>query len=72
MEYRKIPVPGKIAEQMNQFVAVGNEDSKLVDLMRLLRRWCAESERPVVLMIDEVDSATNNQVFLDFLEDWLR
>ena len=67
MEYRQILVPGKIAEQMNQFVAAGNEDSKLVDLMRLLRRWCAESERPVVLMIDEVDSATNNQVFLDFL-----
>lgn len=26
-----------------------------------------ESVRPVVLMIDEVDSAANNQVFLDFL-----
>ena len=26
-----------------------------------------KSEKPIVLMIDEVDSATNNQVFLDFL-----
>lgn len=26
-----------------------------------------EQERPIVLIIDEVDSATNNQVFLDFL-----
>lgn len=67
LEYHQILVPSKIAEQMNQFVAAGKEDSKLVDLMRLMRRWCAESERPVVLMIDEVDSTTNNQVLLDFL-----
>lgn len=25
------------------------------------------SDKPIVLIIDEVDSATNNQVFLDFL-----
>ena len=34
-----------------------------VDLQRLMRA----SARPLVLIIDEVDSATNNQVFLDFL-----
>lgn len=28
---------------------------------------CKNSPRPVVLMIDEVDSASNNQVFIDFL-----
>lgn len=28
---------------------------------------CAASDKPVVLMIDEIDSASNNQVFLDFL-----
>lgn len=28
---------------------------------------CEASEKPIVLMIDEVDSASNNQVFLDFL-----
>lgn len=28
---------------------------------------CADAAKPVVLMIDEVDSAANNQVFLDFL-----
>ena len=32
-----------------------------------LSTMCAESQRPVVLMIDEVDSASNNQVFIDFL-----
>lgn len=32
-----------------------------------LSRICGASEKPIVLMIDEVDSAVNNQVFLDFL-----
>lgn len=36
-------------------------------LFECLSDWCAKSEKPVVLLIDEVDSASNNQVFLDFL-----
>ena len=36
-------------------------------LFRALRSWLKASKLPVVLIIDEVDSATNNQVFLDFL-----
>jgi hypothetical protein len=32
-----------------------------------LSGWCGESKKPIVLIIDEVDSASNNQVFLDFL-----
>ncbi len=39
----------------------------LTDLFNWLSELCAASSRPVVLMIDEVDSASNNQVFLDFL-----
>lgn len=37
------------------------------NLFVFLSRLCASAEKPVVLIIDEVDSATNNQVFLDFL-----
>lgn len=32
-----------------------------------LSQICEMSERPVILIIDEVDTASNNQVFLDFL-----
>lgn len=32
-----------------------------------ISRFCRKSPKPVVMMIDEVDSASNNQVFLDFL-----
>jgi hypothetical protein len=39
----------------------------LGDLFSVLSDWCDEAEKPIVLIIDEVDSASNNQVFLDFL-----
>ncbi len=41
--------------------------SGLRKLFLYLSRLCASAAKPVVLIIDEVDSATNNQVFLDFL-----
>ena len=67
LEYCQIHVPNHIVDRMKRFITDQKEDNKLEDLMRLIRRWCSESEKPVVLTIDEVDSATNNQVFLDFL-----
>ena len=53
----------------HQFMNLANEDGKLVlnDIFRLFDKWCKDNLKPVVLIIDEVDSATNNQVFLDFL-----
>lgn len=41
--------------------------SGLKKLFVYLSELCASSPRPIVLIIDEVDSASNNQVFLDFL-----
>lgn len=40
---------------------------KMRFLFDVLEDWCAVSEKKLVLVIDEVDSATNHQVFLDFL-----
>lgn len=39
----------------------------LVDMFMCLSEVCAAANKPIVLIIDEVDSASNNQVFLDFL-----
>lgn len=36
-------------------------------LFEYLCKICATAEKPLILMIDEVDTASNNQVFLDFL-----
>lgn len=65
-EYGLLHIPEELLAQFNSFVS-NKEDNKLEDLMRVLRRWCKQAGRPIVLLIDEVDSATNNQVFLDFL-----
>ena len=45
----------------------GNYDAGLKELFVQLSRLCSGSPRPLVLMIDEVDSASNNQVFVEFL-----
>ncbi len=37
------------------------------EMFRRISSFCEMSPKPVVMMIDEVDSASNNQVFLDFL-----
>ena len=39
----------------------------LKELFLGLSNMCKYSRHPIVLMIDEVDSASNNQVFIDFL-----
>lgn len=40
---------------------------ELFELFKYLSNICAESLQPMVLIIDEVDSAANDQVFVDFL-----
>ena len=42
-------------------------DVSLDVLFEGLSGLCEASRRPIVMMIDEVDSASNNQVFIDFL-----
>lgn len=64
---RENALPEGIEEKLNGFAETEREGTKLAVLFAVLSRWCAGSEKPVVLMIDEVDSATNNQVFVDFL-----
>lgn len=46
---------------------IGKDNAGLNDMFVQLSRMCKSSSRPVVLMIDEVDSASNNQIFIDFL-----
>lgn len=39
----------------------------LKEMFKDLSHMCKNSPRPMVLIIDEIDSASNNQVFIDFL-----
>ena len=47
--------------------SIAPDSYELVELFQALSALCGDLPEGVVLMIDEVDSATNNQVFLDFL-----
>ena len=59
--------PEGIQDKLQSFAEGKARINSLQILFKVLSLWCAESEKPVVLIIDEVDTATNNQVFLDFL-----
>lgn len=55
------------AKALRQAVEEDTGRLELVELFEYLCGICAASPKPVVLMVDEVDSAADNQVFLDFL-----
>ncbi|MCD7764874.1 MAG: AAA-like domain-containing protein [Lachnospiraceae bacterium] len=59
--------PEGIKEKLTAFVDGTARINSLQALFKVFYLWCAGSGKRIVLMIDEVDTATNNQVFLDFL-----
>ena len=63
----KILIPDAIREKIKAVLNKNPADLKMRALFDVIEEWCAISEKKLVLIIDEVDSATNNQVFLDFL-----
>lgn len=59
--------PNGIESRIRAFAQNTARICSLQALFKVLNHWCTKAARKVVLMIDEVDTATNNQVFLDFL-----
>lgn len=60
----------EMEEQLNELweiVCKSHRTFTLFDLFGYLSQICGAAEQPIVMLIDEVDSAANNQVFLDFL-----
>ena len=47
--------------------AKSSEQNTLGEMFYLISDICKIASRPIVLMIDEADNASNNQVFIDFL-----
>lgn len=66
-EFEDVPIPTPTLEALEKLNESDTTRVKMDDLFRILKRWIKVSESEIVLIIDEVDSATNNQVFLDFL-----
>lgn len=67
IDYFKNADARTIIDRMDSLVEKREEDYRLKALFKDLSAICRVSDKPFVLLIDEVDSAANNQVFLDFL-----
>jgi len=66
-EFDGLEIPDSIVRRFQGLDERLASEVKMDDLFRVFRYWFKEEKRPIILVIDEVDSATNNQVFLDFL-----
>ncbi len=60
-------IPEEEEFQLKQYASGTAARVTLSTLFRSLSGLCEKSEKRIVLLIDEVDTATNNQVFIDFL-----
>lgn len=63
----KAEISPDVREELEEFSEGTKRRATLSVLFRCLGRWCRQSEKKIVLIVDEVDSTMNNQVFLDFL-----
>lgn len=66
----KLPATDDLSNALGSLgerVSLAQSNFRLRKLFVGLRDICASVDKPIVLMIDEVGSATNNQVFVDFL-----
>ncbi len=57
----------ELSDKLDILVEKFKESKNIVELFKAISFMCRQSERPIVLIIDEVDQSSNNQVFLDFL-----
>ena len=62
-----LEIPEEIEKTLQDYAFSDMPAARLGRLFDTLTDWCYISAKPLVLMIDEVDSASDNQVFLDFL-----
>ncbi len=56
-----------VLADLEHIIEHASQKFRLRKLFLKLQYLCAAVDKPIVLMVDEMDSAANNQVFLDFL-----
>ena len=62
-----LTIPENIDREITRFIERTGNQAAFDEFFDVILDWCSKADKPLVLMIDEVDSAVNNQVFLDFL-----
>lgn len=66
LQYEEGEEQEKVRGMLSSFTT-DNPEMGMDDLFRCLSDMCRKNLRPIVLLIDEVDSAGNNEVFVKFL-----
>ncbi len=59
--------PDDVEESLLAFAERTARVISLQALFKVLKIWFVKTDKKIVLIIDEVDTATNNQIFIDFL-----
>jgi hypothetical protein len=54
-ELRGMPIPQEYLDMFSQFAYNKNGDMRLSDIFTTFLKWCNRSDKPIVLIIDEVD-----------------
>ena len=62
-----VTFPAEIDVIIDDIIGRSEHKAGFGELFDMIADWCDIAPAKIVLMIDEVDSASNNQVFLDFL-----
>ena len=63
----RVDVPEDIKKRLLNLADIALKNVRMAEMFDCFSEWCGDSEKPIVLLIDEVDTAANNQIFLDFL-----
>lgn len=56
-----------LPQEQKEFWTKGHHCNNYEDLSSVISEFCSMQNKPVILMIDEVDKSTDNQLFLSFL-----
>lgn len=60
-------VPEGVKAGLTKLSDTAYSNARMAEMFEYFSDWCEQSNKPLILMIDETDTAANNQVFLDFL-----
>lgn len=60
-------IPDDFREKLMEMAAGRDRESRMAELFDWFGQWCERTSKPIVLIIDEVDTAVNTQAFFDFL-----
>ncbi len=63
----KPEMPDSVERELKELAGRDCGYFRMAEIFDFFSEWCEETEKPIVLIIDEADTASNNQIFLDFL-----